>query len=81
MRSIIDGAAPKKAANLSINKELLAEARSLGINLSATLEQALTERVRQERRNQWLRNNREAIEACNELAEQKGLFSDKHRVL
>ena len=79
MQSSIDNTAPKKATNLSINKELLAEARSLNINLSATLEQALTEKIRQERRKQWLENNRDAIDACNELTEQNGLFSDKHR--
>lgn len=80
MQPVIDSKTPKKAANLSINKELLEEARNLNINLSATLEQALTEKVRQERRKQWLQDNREAIEACNQLAEQNGLFSDKHRV-
>ncbi|WP_029134572.1 type II toxin-antitoxin system CcdA family antitoxin [Sedimenticola selenatireducens] len=80
MQPVIDSKAPKKATNLSINKELLEEARNLNINLSATLEQALTEKVRQERRKQWLEDNREAIEACNQLAEQNGLFSDKHRV-
>jgi len=80
MQPAIDSKAPKKATNLSINKELLEEARNLNINLSATLEQALTEKVRQEKRKQWLQDNREAIEACNQLAEQNGLFSDKHRV-
>lgn len=80
MQPVIDNPAPKKATNLSINKELLAEARSLNINLSATLEQALTEKVRQEKRKQWLQDNREAIDACNELSELNGLFSDKHKV-
>ncbi|QTF93725.1 MAG: type II toxin-antitoxin system CcdA family antitoxin [Halomonas sp. BM-2019] len=80
MQPQTDSKAPKKSTNLSINKDLLDEARSLNINLSATLEQALTEKVRHERRKQWLQNNREAIETCNELAERHGLFSDKHRV-
>lgn len=80
MQPVIESTSPKKATNLSINKELLAEARSLNINLSATLEQALIEKVRQERRKQWLQDNRDAIEACNELVEQNGLFSDRHRV-
>ncbi len=80
MQLVIDASAPKKATNLSINKELLAEARNLNINLSATLEQALIEKVRQEKRRQWLEDNRVAIEACNELTEQSGLFSDKHRL-
>ena len=69
----------KKATNLSINQELLAEARSLNINLSATLEQALTEKVKQARRQQWLESNQDALNACNELAEDQGLFSDKYR--
>ncbi|WP_339673948.1 type II toxin-antitoxin system CcdA family antitoxin [Dasania marina] len=79
MQPISDSNALKKATNLSINKDLLAEARSLKINLSATLEQALTEKVRNERRKQWLVDNKQAIETCNELAEQNGLFADKHR--
>ena len=77
---VIDNVTPKKATNLTINRDLLAEARSLNINLSATLEWALTEKVRQKKRSQWRQDNREAIEACNELAVQNGLFSDKHRV-
>lgn len=80
MQPIIDSRAPKKATNLSINKELLAEARILKINLSATLEQALTEKIRNEQRKQWIEDNQQAIDACNELAENSGLFADKHRV-
>jgi antitoxin CcdA len=81
MQPIIDSSAPKKATNLSINKDLLAEARALKINLSATLEQALTEKVRKLRRKQWLEDNEQAIETCNQLAEENGLFADKHRIL
>ena len=80
MQPLINSNAPKKATNLSINKELLAEARALKINLSATLEQALTEKVRKERRKQWLKDNQQAIDSCNEIAEKNGLFADKHRV-
>lgn len=80
MQPTTDTAPPKKATNLSINKELLAEARRLQINLSATLEWALTEKIRQEKRNQWRQQNQEAIETCNKLAQQNGLFSDKYRV-
>ena len=79
MQPATERSSTKKSANLSINKDLLIEARSLNINLSATLEQALTEKIRQEKRRQWLEDNREAIENCNEFTEQHGLFSDKHR--
>lgn len=77
----VDNTASKKATNLSINRDLLAEARSLNINLSATLEWALTEKIRLEKRKQWLQENREAIESCNELTVKNGLFADKHRAL
>ena len=80
MQPLINTRAPKKATNLSINKELLAEARTLKINLSATLEQALTEKVRKARRKQWLEDNQDAIDSCNELADKNGLFADKHRI-
>lgn len=58
----------------------MAEARQLNINLSATLEQALRERIQQEKRQQWLRDNQQALENCNQLTEANGLFADSHRV-
>lgn len=78
MRDIFDKNAPKKATNLTINSSLLSQARSLKVNLSATLERALEEEVRNSKRKQWLEENKQAIENCNRLAED-GLFSDKHR--
>jgi antitoxin CcdA len=80
MRKIYDSNAPKKPANLSINSDLLNEAKSLKINLSATLEAALLNELKTARRDLWLAENKEAIEACNKLAESHGLFADKHRV-
>jgi len=68
--------APKKAANLSINADLLSKARELDINLSATLELALVTALKQKRREQWLAENRDAIDAYNEHIEKYGVFSD-----
>lgn len=68
--------APKKATNLSVNSDLLGKARDLNINLSATLEQALIDMLRQRQREQWLAENRKAISAYNEHVEQHGVFSD-----
>lgn len=67
---------PKRATNLSINADLLSKARELGINLSATLEQALTEAIRQRARDQWVAENHAAIEAYNEHVDMRGVFSD-----
>ncbi len=71
-----DITAPKKSANLSINSSLLAQARHLNINLSATLEQALADLVRQRQRELWLAENREAIAAYAGFVEENGVFSD-----
>ncbi|MBI2307093.1 MAG: type II toxin-antitoxin system CcdA family antitoxin [Rhodocyclales bacterium] len=68
--------ARKKPANLSINEDLLRSARKLDINLSATLEVALGDALQQKRREQWLAENREAIEEYNAHVESHGVFSD-----
>jgi len=81
MQQLYDIDAPKKATNLSVNSDLLKKARSLKINLSATLEQALAIQVKRTAREAWLNENREAIEALNELTEKNGLFSDSFREL
>jgi antitoxin CcdA len=65
----INASAPKKPTNLSINSDLLAAARELKINLSATLEEALIQEVKALMRKHWLEENKEAIDACNDFVE------------
>lgn len=79
MSQFYDMKAPKKPTNLSINSDLLSKARENKINLSATLERALAQQLRQSEREKWKNENREAIEALNELVEKHGLFSDSFR--
>lgn len=67
---------PKKSANLSINAELLQQAKQLNINLSQTLELHLAEIVRQAQRDQWLAENKNALEEYNLRVESRGTFSD-----
>jgi antitoxin CcdA len=71
--------APKKSANLSINAELLQQAKLLNINLSQTLEQRLAEIIRQAQRDQWLNENKGALEDYNRRIETRGVFGDKLR--
>lgn len=47
MHAIYDENAIKKASNLSINSDLLRQAKALNINLSATLEAALKVKVQE----------------------------------
>lgn len=70
----------KKAVNVSVNKGLLREAKSMGINLSATLESVLREKIRQRQREQWIAENADAIAAYNEDVEKNGVFSDGRRL-
>jgi antitoxin CcdA len=76
-----DASAPKKSTNLSINSDLLRQARELKINLSKTLEERLAEVVREERARRWKEENRGAMEAFNRLIEKHGIFNDIRRWL
>lgn len=76
MRTTHSPTALKKAANLSINADLLNKAKELDINLSATLEQALIEALKKKQRERWLAENKQAMEAYNEHVEKHGVFSD-----
>ena len=76
MISLFDAKKPKKSVNLSINGDLLAKARELNINLSATLEKALTEQLKQKQRELWRKQNAKAIEAYNRFVKKQGVFSD-----
>jgi antitoxin CcdA len=71
-----DRTAAKRATNVSIRCDLLDAAREAGVNLSATLERALTEELASVRRARWHEENREAIAAYNEYVEEHGAFSD-----
>jgi antitoxin CcdA len=68
------GPRKKKAVNLSIDAELLAEAKAAGTNLSSVLETALKEQLKQQRWQKWREDNRAAIEASNAQLERDGLW-------
>lgn len=79
MNPIFDTQAPKKPTNVSVNSDLLAKAKELKINLSATLETALSEIVSARQRELWRLENQAAIEAYNQLVEKHGTFGDELR--
>jgi len=76
MYTTYDPQAPKKATNLSLNSDLLKQARELDVNLSAVLEEALADVVKERLSQRWLEQNREAIETYNQHVEENGVFSD-----
>jgi len=69
----------KRATNVTINQGLLEAAKALDINLSATLEKALEAEVRARKREQWLEENREAIQGYNAWVAEHGVFSAMFR--
>ena len=66
----------KKATNLSVDEDLLDQARLLGLNLSQVFEAGLADAIRRHQREAWLKKNRAAIDAYNEHVEKDGVFSD-----
>ncbi len=76
MEHFFDITAPKRPTNLTVNSDLLATAKKMKINISATLEEALANKVRQERAGTWLAENKVAIEQYNNFVEENGVFSD-----
>jgi len=74
-----DASAPKRATNVSLNSDLLEQAKALGINVSRACERGLAEQIAELREKRWLEENREALESSNTYVEAHGLPLAKHR--
>ena len=70
----------KKPANLSLDAQLLAEARELNINLSAAAEDGLKNAVSKAKSEAWKRENAEAINDYNRWINENGLPLEKYRM-
>jgi len=64
---------PRRATNVTLPVSLLRDAREIGINLSQACERGLAAEVADARRNRWLEENREAMEAWNDHVAEHGL--------
>ena len=76
-----DPEAPKKTTHLSINSDLLRQARAEKINLSQALEKHLAESMLEIKRQRWRENSREAIEEYALFVEKHGCFGDSLRCI
>jgi antitoxin CcdA len=79
MRMAIAQRSAKTATNLSLRADLVRRAKALKINLSALLEAALEQAIREAEERAWLETNGEAIDAYNANVEARGVFSDAWR--
>jgi antitoxin CcdA len=66
-------AMPRRATNVTLPESLLRDAKEMGINLSQACERGLATEVADIRRQRWLAENRDAIEAWNEHVAAHGL--------
>lgn len=74
-----DASAPKRATNVSLNSDLLEQAKALGINVSRACKRGLAEQIVELRDKRWLEENRAALESSNAYVEANGLPLAKHR--
>jgi antitoxin CcdA len=74
-----DTDAPKKTTHLSINADLLRQAREEHINLSQALEKHLVELMLEIKRQKWREGSREAIEEYARFVDKHGCFGDSVR--
>ena len=65
--------------NVTVDRELLAEAKALGVSLSGTLDEALRTKLSAARREAYLRDNAEGYAAVNRWVEEHGLPFDEDR--
>ncbi len=77
--ALYEVSARKRPANLSVNSDLLAKARALGVNLSGALEEALADRLARQRRRDWIEANRVAIGSYNRRIGTESSYGDRMR--
>jgi antitoxin CcdA len=70
---------PRKAANLSLDSELVSQARELNINISRAAEDGIERAIRSERERLWRLENAEAIAEANAYVDKHGLPFAKYR--
>ena len=71
--------AAKRATNVSLAENLLAEAKELRINVSQAAESGLAKAVAEKRAELWVKENAKAFDCWNAYIEKNGLPLEKYR--
>jgi antitoxin CcdA len=69
----------KRSLNVSVDEDIVREAKAMGLNLSQILEDELRRQVREEKIRRFQEEHKEAIEAHNRFIEEHGIWSKKYR--
>jgi antitoxin CcdA len=83
MKSMQSNQARKRAVNLTLNEDLVSQAKCMTSNLSGVVEQLLADYVLKQNsaRQEKLHNADAAAQAWNTFNEQSGSFADEHSTL
>jgi antitoxin CcdA len=75
--------ARKRPVNLTLNEDLVAQARAVTDNLSAVVETLLADYLSQERQRRAAEADvvRETVAIWNRFADERGSFADEHSTL
>jgi antitoxin CcdA len=69
----------RRATNISLDSELLREAKALEVNISRACERGLAQEVAAAREKRWLEENGAALDAANAFVKARGLPLARHR--
>jgi antitoxin CcdA len=83
MKTMQTNPARKRAVNLTLNEDLVSQAKGMTSNLSGVVEQLLADYVltHYQARQEKLHNAEVAAQGWNAFNEQSGAFSDEHSTL
>jgi antitoxin CcdA len=83
MRSASNAKAPKRPVNLSLNEDLIDQARGLTNNLSEVVESLLADFITKERarRDAQTKALKKTVATWNAFGEKHGSFADEHSPL
>ncbi len=83
MKSVQSNQARKRAVNLTLNEDLVSQAKGMTSNLSGVVEQLLADYVLKQNnaRQEKLHNADAAAQTWNTFNEQSGSFADEHSTL
>ncbi|MBV9528934.1 type II toxin-antitoxin system CcdA family antitoxin [Sphingomonas sp.] len=70
----------RAATNVTLDAELVAQARKLGVSISEASNQGLERAVKKAEAERWLKENKPALDSYNEWIEANGLPLERHRL-
>ena len=71
---------PRRATSLTMDCNLLIEAKDLGLNVSRAAEEGVAAALKAERTRRWKAENVEAIREYNESVERDGILLSEYRM-